>query len=1179
MVSRDSIGALLLVGTLATAVTVQSQGRSDEERYREAARLAGAALADLEDGNLGRAQEGFEQLSRLMPENALPWINLAIVYLGLDRPGVALASLDRARAIDPDNAQLLYTEARLLAPAAASNTAVLARFEAALGRLDRLDRNDPRAAWLRGRFLGDQRRYAEAIEAFDAAHERSRDNLVVLVDRVVAAASARDGDATGDALDALEDRLNGFDAALAPHADRLRATLARVALDALRPAALVLENLLRPSDLYQVGRAELEGRGGGAMLFPQLDFVPPLPKAIQGGADIELALRDASRESGLQAALAGRRVLHLEVRRELVDDASGPERAWLLLEDGLATAAIGGENVLLDRRGLPALAGATRVWSHDLDQDAHTDLIVALGNELVLYPGAADGGFAEPRSIASGLAGAPRVLEPLDLDNDGDLDLLVVTGAELRYLQNRGAAGFVDATADLGVLVAGGVTGIAVADFDQDGALDLLLVHEAQPPQLLRNRRGGRFEDATERAGLAAEAPASGAVVADFDRDGRFDVLLWGGAAPARILYNQGSGSFRSEPLGPGDTARAFTAVVVADLDNDGDQDVVASKAGGVTLWRQREDGAFVPEAMPRLPAEADQLLALDLDGDGDLDLLARHGAGVTLLQNDGGNRNHWLRVSLRGLVDNNAKNNSEGLHALIEVRSGGAYQATLGNGGINHLGLGARRQADVLRVVWTNGLAQTWQQLAAGQTLVEKQVLKGSCPFLYTWNGEDFEFVTDLMWRSTLGMTFADGSAAPHQSARDWVLVPRSALRPAGDELWLQVTAELWETIYVDRQALWVVDLPPGVEAVVDESFRPPPHPTTPPLYLVERWLPPSAARDHAGRDVSAAIARRDGVHVDDLPLTRYQGATTAHELVLELDHRPRPGDGTLLVLWGWIFPTDTSINVALAQDPSLDATPPRLDVHLADGTWATVEPSIGIPMGKRKAMVLELGAALERAGLVDSVAEPLTIRLATTMQIYWDAAALGFPPSGAGDQVPSRDARRLARLASLEPVVADLHYRGFSRLWRESSSGPHLFDYRHTEVVPPFPPMAGRHTRHGSVLELLREEDDRYVVMAPGDELTLVYDARALPALPDGFTRDFILYTDGWVKDADLNTRESATVEPWPYHAMGGYPPEEGRSVEEPETRRWLESYQTRWLDDAEFRGRLSSPRGSEP
>ena len=162
-------------------------------------------------------------------------------------------------------------------------------------------------------------------------------------------------------------------------------------------------------------------------------------------------------------------------------------------------------------------------------------------------------------------------------------------------------------------------------------------------------------------------------------------------------------------------------------------------------------------------------------------------------------------------------------------MRLGDRLLAVPGHGGVNRLGLGDHRRADVVRVVWPNGLAQVWQQVAADQSLVEEQVLKGSCPFLYTWDGDGFRFVTDLMWRSPLGMVMADGRAAPHQSARDAVLLPQGALQPVGDELWLSVTEELWEAAYVDQQRLVAVDHPPSVELVVDERILPPPYPSFP--------------------------------------------------------------------------------------------------------------------------------------------------------------------------------------------------------------------------------------------------------------------------------------------------------------------------------------------------------------
>ncbi|NJL27325.1 MAG: hypothetical protein HC897_05250 [Thermoanaerobaculia bacterium] len=127
-----------------------------------------------------------------------------------------------------------------------------------------------------------------------------------------------------------------------------------------------------------------------------------------------------------------------------------------------------------------------------------------------------------------------------------------------------------------------------------------------------------------------------------------------------------------------------------------------------------------------------------------------------------------------------------------------------------------------------------------------------------------------------------------------------------------------------------------------------------------------------------------------------------------------------------------------------------------------------------------------------------------------------------------------------------------------------PHLFDYREVTTAPRFRDLEGFYTRYGAVDELLEKADDRYVVMNAGDEMTVVYDAAKLPPLPAGWRRDWVLATDGWVKDGDINTTASQTVEPLPYHGMNAYPNQpEHRYPDDPEHRDYLERYQTRWVE----------------
>jgi hypothetical protein len=125
----------------------------------------------------------------------------------------------------------------------------------------------------------------------------------------------------------------------------------------------------------------------------------------------------------------------------------------------------------------------------------------------------------------------------------------------------------------------------------------------------------------------------------------------------------------------------------------------------------------------------------------------------------------------------------------------------------------------------------------------------------------------------------------------------------------------------------------------------------------------------------------------------------------------------------------------------------------------------------------------------------------------------------------------------------------------------------------------MRGRFTRFGEVVPLLAAADDLAVVMNAGDELTVRYDARRLPPLPEGWRRDWVLATEGWVKDGDLHTTASQTVEPLPYRAMTSYPDRPiHRYPGTPLHRRYLTEYQTRITDDLPFRNALRPPEQLE-
>ena len=141
------------------------------------------------------------------------------------------------------------------------------------------------------------------------------------------------------------------------------------------------------------------------------------------------------------------------------------------------------------------------------------------------------------------------------------------------------------------------------------------------------------------------------------------------------------------------------------------------------------------------------------------------------------------------------------------------------------------------------------------------------SCPYLYTWNGERFEFVTDFMGGGEMGYWEAPG-VRNHPDPDEYVRIRDDQLKERDGRYELRVTNELEEALYVDRLQLIAIDHPSDTEVYPNEGMTHPPRPFK--LFTTRGAHPPQTAVDDHGHDVTARIAKLDRQYPDDFALAQ---------------------------------------------------------------------------------------------------------------------------------------------------------------------------------------------------------------------------------------------------------------------------------------------------------------------
>lgn len=1068
------------------------------EKREDAYRQNNVGVALLEQFNHKDGAEAFRRALDIDPKLKIAQINLAIALFNAQEIEAALKEAEIAATLAPDSPQPIYMLGMLAKNQNRTEDAV-----ALFQRVLKIDAGDVGANVNLGQIYVQQRKYKEAIAAFRVALEAEPYNATALYN--LATALLREGQREeGQQLIKKFQALRESGAAVSLGQNYLEQGRYAEAIVSTGAENGLVDKTTAPKVVFETANIGLPQNKRTAKIA-----------ALQTAA----TLFDSDNDGDLDLV----QVSENAVKISRNDGGKFTD----------ATRAAGDLNKTLATKVSGIVAG-------DYDNDAFADLLVFGNGQPTLFRNAGKGVFQNataaaklPATVAVSMSGAF-----VDADHDGDLDIFLggfsdskkSAAAPNQLWRNNGDGTFTDISAAAKIDLKSRAVAVVPTDFDNRRDVDLLVLNRGGKPILFRNLRDTTFREVATEVGLDQTAEWTCAAAGDFNKDTFVDFFFGKSGAKGVFAVSDGRGKFvlKDAPKG---TENAASAQFL-DYDNDGLLDLTTNTDKGFVVVRNLGDGwtnadasvfKIKPDASDFL-TDSRQILAGDVDSDGDEDLFAfaRNGS-LHFLSNVGGNANRSEIVRLTGRVSNKT-----GIGAKVDLRSGSLAQklesyaaSPMPAPSDLHFGLGKREKPDAVRVIWTSGTVQSEIEFPAenNQTAKNFAPLKileldrkpSSCPYLYVWNGERFEFVTDFLGGGEMG-NWKEAGAYHYPDSDEFVRIGSDKLQPKNGKYEIRVTNELEEVLFLDDLKLVVVEHAADAEVYPNEGLG---IPTAGQkiLYSTRAAHAPLAALDTNGENVLPKIEKLDRKFYDSFKSQNIRGYAETHDLTLTLDDKKNYSGRTLLLLTGWTDYAFSSDNLAASQSGRSLAMP-KLQVKNTRGEWQTVIDSIGISIGRPQTLVVDLTGKF----LTDS----REVRIVTNFKTFWDKIAVD-----ASEQTA-------VKTIELKPSDADLRERGFSA---ETKFGEMIVpDYNMVLNDGRWKYFSGNFTETGDVKALLSETDDVFVVSKTGDELVLSFDALPEPAAGKKYT--FLLYADGYSKEMDINSGSPDQVFPLPFKGMTKYP-----------------------------------------
>ncbi|MCA1578768.1 MAG: FG-GAP-like repeat-containing protein [Acidobacteria bacterium] len=1134
--SQPQTARILILLAVAVAVALAlacrqsppQPARSSPE-YNELVRTFYIGLAALQVGHDVQADAKLAQFTQLAPAEPAGWANWGLLALRQQNFDTAAERLERARSLADDNGDIYYLVGLLESSRGKSAEAITA-----LRKAIELNPKNLVATYKLAEEVereGNQREFQRLVQQILTTEPN---NLAALIE--LTRVAAKRGDV--ETLEASVEKIAARSALWPPEVQQQVTALQQATnsgdLNGAATRTTFLRNVLVRVPEYQ--------RALAAIKPPPGEEAVPFTQFLKMETPV---FRTAPADTALQfkaEPLSG------------TTDGTNWVGAFSLNGEGppIVATATGSELRLSEKVVLPfpgVAEGRFGVLPIDFNYDFKTDLVLAGGKGVRLFKQESAEKFTDvtaatklPAEILNGnYTGAWAA----DIEADGDLD--IVLGGSHKVLRNNSDGTFVEIRPFSDISV---VDDFVWGDIDADGDPEAALIDASGMLHVFANERQGHFIRWLLPAGFMNVA---GLAIAELNNDSVLDLVVASNTGVITRLSDKDHGTnWEKAELAKAADVGGPPRLWAADLDNNGGLDLV----WGSNVLLSDENGKFTPI---KTGLEQQRLEGVaDVNGDGRLDLLAVSTEGKAIRAINSGSKNyHWQVVRPRAVqATGDQRINSFGIGGEMEIRAGLLVQKQPITAPVVHFGLGDQTTTDVIRVTWPNGSVRADFEIKADQTVVTEQRLKGSCPFLFAWNGKQMEFVKDSVpWGSAIGLRINTLGTARVEATEEWYKISRNQLVPRNGYYDLRITAELWETYYYDQLSLMVVDHPADTEIFVDERFVIPAAKLA--ITTVSTPRPVASAIDDNGQDVTSEVKSLDGNYLDTFGRGNYQGVTRDHYVEVDLGNDVPTRGPLWLIAHGWMHPTDSSINVAISQGQQEQAKALSLEVPDGRGGWEVAKPNLGFPAGRKKICLFDLANVFKPG-------TPRKVRLRTNLEIYWDLLEWATAAPAAAPKI-----------THLNPELADLHYRGYSVINQANASSPEIPDYnRLSGSKQIWRDLIGYYTRFGDVRELLLRADDRYVIMNAGDEMSFRFAAPAAP--PAGWVRDYVIVGDGWIKDGDYNSTFGKTVLPLPYHAKNLYDTPPSRLEDEWVYRRFpddWQKYHTRYVTADGFQNAMRS------